>query len=138
MLITALGTGLRRGEILGLKFTELDFVRGSILISHSKSGKPRVEVSHIMRKYAWFGHNLVTIPYIIDTLPIQSKPLFCLRTHALRASLREWPDLLSGFDDDEQLPYKAGHFYRQETRLTAKRGAKDRLHNEPFDGIICK
>lgn len=41
LLITALGTGLRRGEILGLKFTELDFVRGSILISHSKSGKPR-------------------------------------------------------------------------------------------------
>jgi integrase len=41
ILITALGTGMRRGEILGLKWTDLDFVRGSISISHSKSGKPR-------------------------------------------------------------------------------------------------
>ena len=41
ILITALGTGMRRGEILGLKWTDLDLVRGSITICNSKSGKPR-------------------------------------------------------------------------------------------------
>ncbi len=41
ILITALGTGMRRGEILGLKWTDLDLVRGSISIPSSKSGKPR-------------------------------------------------------------------------------------------------
>lgn len=41
ILITALGTGMRRGEILRLKWTDLDLVRGTITIASSKSGKPR-------------------------------------------------------------------------------------------------
>ncbi len=41
VLITALGTGMRRGEILALKWTDLDFVRGIISVRMSKSGKPR-------------------------------------------------------------------------------------------------
>jgi integrase len=41
VIITALGTGMRRGEILALKWTDLDFVRGVITIRTSKSGKPR-------------------------------------------------------------------------------------------------
>ncbi len=41
VLITALGTGMRRGEILSLKWTDLDLVRGIIHVRTSKSGKPR-------------------------------------------------------------------------------------------------
>jgi len=41
VIITALGTGMRRGEILALKWTDLDFVRGVITVRTSKSGKPR-------------------------------------------------------------------------------------------------
>ena len=41
ILIVALGTGMRRGEILGLKWTDLDLVRGIITVSMSKSGKSR-------------------------------------------------------------------------------------------------
>jgi len=41
VLIVALGTGMRRGEILALKWTDLDFVRGVITITSSKSGKGR-------------------------------------------------------------------------------------------------
>ena len=41
VIITAIGTGMRRGEILSLKWTDLDFVRGIISIRTSKSGKPR-------------------------------------------------------------------------------------------------
>lgn len=41
VLITALGTGMRKGEILALKWTDLDLVRGIITVSISKSGKSR-------------------------------------------------------------------------------------------------
>ena len=41
ILITALGTGMRRGEILGLRWTDLDFTRGIISITSSKSGNGR-------------------------------------------------------------------------------------------------
>jgi integrase len=41
ILITAIGTGMRRGEILALRWTDLDFVRGLIAITTSKSGKGR-------------------------------------------------------------------------------------------------
>jgi len=41
IVVVALGTGMRRGEILALKWADLDFVRGVISIVMSKSGKPR-------------------------------------------------------------------------------------------------
>jgi len=41
IILTALGTGMRRGEILNLKWTDLDFVRGIITVCTSKSGKGR-------------------------------------------------------------------------------------------------
>ncbi|MBE3111425.1 MAG: site-specific integrase [Acidobacteria bacterium] len=41
VLIVALNTGMRRGEILGLKWTDVDLVRGVIAITTSKSGKGR-------------------------------------------------------------------------------------------------
>lgn len=41
ILTVALGTGMRRGEILGLKWTDLDLVRGFISLMTSKSGKGR-------------------------------------------------------------------------------------------------
>ncbi|HUT07479.1 MAG TPA: site-specific integrase, partial [Candidatus Latescibacteria bacterium] len=41
VLVVALGTGMRRGEILSLKWTDLDFTMGVIAIAISKSGKPR-------------------------------------------------------------------------------------------------
>ena len=41
IIIVALGTGMRRGEILALKWADVDLVRGLITITMSKSGKPR-------------------------------------------------------------------------------------------------
>ena len=41
VLIVALGTGMRRGEILSLRWTDLDLVRGLITVTTSKSGKAR-------------------------------------------------------------------------------------------------
>ena len=41
ILILALGTAMRRGEILRLKWTDLDFARGLISIRISKSGRAR-------------------------------------------------------------------------------------------------
>jgi integrase len=39
ILIVALGTGMRRGEILSLRWTDLDLVRGIITITAQKNGK---------------------------------------------------------------------------------------------------
>lgn len=41
VLIIALNTGMRRGEILGLRWRDVDFVKGFILIEDSKSGRSR-------------------------------------------------------------------------------------------------
>jgi integrase len=41
VLIIALNTGMRRGEILGLRWKDIDFVKGFILIADSKSGRSR-------------------------------------------------------------------------------------------------
>jgi len=41
ILSLALNTGMRRGEILGLRWRDVDFVKGFILIEDSKSGKAR-------------------------------------------------------------------------------------------------
>lgn len=41
VLVIALNTGMRRGEILGLRWQDADTVKGFILISDSKSGKSR-------------------------------------------------------------------------------------------------
>ena len=41
VLVVALGTGMRRGEILALKWTDVDLVRGLISVTTSKSGKGR-------------------------------------------------------------------------------------------------
>jgi len=41
VLIIALNTGMRRGEILSLRWRDVDFVKGFILIEDSKSGRSR-------------------------------------------------------------------------------------------------
>ncbi|MBE3110245.1 MAG: site-specific integrase [Acidobacteria bacterium] len=41
VLIVALGTAMRRGEILALKWADLDLIRGIITITNSKSGRSR-------------------------------------------------------------------------------------------------
>jgi len=41
IIIFALNTGMRRGEILNLKWEDIDFEERTILIKKSKSGKPR-------------------------------------------------------------------------------------------------
>jgi len=42
VLMTALHTGMRRGEILKLKWTDVDFQNGIIIVQESKSGKKRM------------------------------------------------------------------------------------------------
>ena len=41
VLVTALNTGMRRGEILSLRWKDIDLVRGYIFIEDSKSGRSR-------------------------------------------------------------------------------------------------
>lgn len=40
-VIVALNTGMRRGEILGLRWSRVDFTRNVITVERTKSGKPR-------------------------------------------------------------------------------------------------
>ncbi|MFC2142619.1 tyrosine-type recombinase/integrase [Acidobacteriota bacterium] len=54
VIVIALNTGMRRGEILGLKWSQVDFDRGYIKVEKSKSGKARAipmnsEVDSVMR-----------------------------------------------------------------------------------------
>jgi integrase len=49
IVITALNTGMRVGEILGLRWDEVDFDRGQILVRTSKNGEPRhVEMNGLL------------------------------------------------------------------------------------------
>ncbi|MBN2243100.1 MAG: site-specific integrase [Acidobacteria bacterium] len=41
VLVVALNSGMRRGEILSLRWKDVDFVKGTLLIEDSKSGKSR-------------------------------------------------------------------------------------------------
>src|SRR5215216_4208307 len=41
IVVVALQTGMRQGEILGLKWEHVDFVRNTIYVAHTKTGKPR-------------------------------------------------------------------------------------------------
>ena len=53
IIIAALSTGMRRGEILGLKWSEVDFQRNSIIVSqnNSKSKKQRkIHINATLRK----------------------------------------------------------------------------------------
>jgi integrase len=42
IVILALHTGMRRGEILSLRWNQVDFVRGLILVQRTKSGRDRI------------------------------------------------------------------------------------------------
>ena len=42
IVVLALNTGMRRGEILGLEWKNIDLSRGLIYVTHTKSGKDRV------------------------------------------------------------------------------------------------
>lgn len=42
IVILALHTGMRRGEILGLRWNQIDFARGLILVQRTKSGRDRI------------------------------------------------------------------------------------------------
>ena len=42
IIITALNTGMRRGEILGLRWSDIDFINYTIHVKNTKSGKDRI------------------------------------------------------------------------------------------------
>ena len=42
IVILALRTGMRRGEILSLRWNEVDFARGLILVKRTKNGRDRM------------------------------------------------------------------------------------------------
>jgi integrase len=42
IILIALNTGMRRGEILALRWTDIDFEAGEITVKTSKNGKPRI------------------------------------------------------------------------------------------------
>ena len=51
IVITALNTGMRRGEILGLKWDDVDFDRRQLLIRDSKNGESRtVELNDLLTR----------------------------------------------------------------------------------------
>ncbi len=51
MLITALHTGLRRGEMLALTWQEIDLTLGVIRVLHTKNGERReIPMSHTLRE----------------------------------------------------------------------------------------
>jgi len=52
ILIVALNTGMRRGEILNLKWENIDFQAKEILVENTKSGRPRtIDInSHLLNK----------------------------------------------------------------------------------------
>jgi integrase len=41
IVVVALQTGMRQGEILGLKWENVDFEQGTIYVAHTKTGRPR-------------------------------------------------------------------------------------------------
>jgi integrase len=41
IVVVALQTGMRQGEILGLKWEHMDFDRKTIYVAHTKTGRPR-------------------------------------------------------------------------------------------------
>ena len=51
VVITALYTGMRKSEIFGLRWSDIDFTRGLIMIDDSKSGAPRqVPMNDLLKK----------------------------------------------------------------------------------------
>ena len=51
LVTLALGTGMRRGELLALQWTHVDFVCGIILVTRTKSGRDRtVPMNSVVRK----------------------------------------------------------------------------------------
>jgi integrase len=51
IIIIALNTGMRRGEILSLKWSEIDLGRGIIHLTRTKSGRPReIPISSVVRQ----------------------------------------------------------------------------------------
>ena len=67
LILLALDTGMRRGEILALRWDELDFVNGLIWVRRSKNGEPRhipmtARVHAALKKYPRrVGHSLVFV-----------------------------------------------------------------------------
>jgi len=59
VVVTALYNGMRRGEILGLKWTEVDTIRGLIFIRDSKNGNKRELplASHLLAQMRLLPHN---------------------------------------------------------------------------------
>jgi excisionase family DNA binding protein len=49
IIIVALNSGMRRGEILGLRWTHLDFEKRTLKVERSKSGRPRfIDMNHTL------------------------------------------------------------------------------------------
>ena len=101
IVVVALQTGMRQGEILGLRWQDIDFEKETIYIAHTKTGRPRripmskpVEVElrslkqdasldeHVF-SYARTGLKLTTFRYAWEGACKQAR-IFGLRFHDLR------------------------------------------------------
>ena len=78
ILITALHTGMRMGEILRLKWEDIDFERGIIEVTETKSGEPRKIPMN----------NLLTETLRSIKLPCVSPYVFCRTDGRPRKSIR--------------------------------------------------
>lgn len=74
IVITALNTGLRRGEILSLKWDNLDFKHGFILLERTKNGERReIPINDTLRAALHTVTRRLDVPYVFHN-PATGKP----------------------------------------------------------------
>jgi integrase len=74
IVITALNTGMRKGEILGLKWNQIDFRHGFILLDKTKNGERReIPINQTLRETLQALPRRLDVPYVFFD-PATGKP----------------------------------------------------------------